>query len=395
MRRDDIRSLIKTQGLRSVVEAVHSLLEGTELENGVKKKMNPNEFSIRAMWEGFVGDVEDTLPGQNENFMLQEEVNSTGFVATSRMLIANTVIAAYKDVPTIGDKLVTNMPSSKRFETIAGFTESEGLKDVNESMPYEDSGLGEKYVTSVAGKRGRIITVTEEAIMEDQTGQLLMRAQRIGKMAAIDKEKVIINGVVDVMGTVYRPNGTPTALYSTAAAGHGNLMGAAGAPAGFTAAVPLVDWSDIDEVEQFYPLSIKDDRAIGTKDPIIWNPTTLLVPNAKKATAMRLRNATEIRIKTDSGNTNTVFSNPYAAAFDVLSSPFIATTGISGAAADWYYGNFKDQFFWQDVWPVQTFAQGANSDEAFRRDIVAAYKVRYLGNIFVMDHRHVVKVKAA
>lgn len=391
MRRDDIRLLVKTQGLRSVVEAVNCLLEGTTLENGVKIKMRPDQFSIRELWEGFVGDVESTLPNQSES-LIQEEVNSSGFVATSRMLISNTVITAYNGVPTIGGNLVTNMPSSKRFETIAGFTESEGLKDVNESMPYEDSGLGEKYVTSQVGKRGRLIYVTEEAIMEDQTGQLLMRAQRIGKMAAIDKEKTIINGVVDKFGTVYKPSGAATALYATA---NGNLMGTAGAITGFTTAAPLIDWSDIDEVEQFYSQSIKDDRAIGTKDPIIWNPTTLLVPPAKKATGLRIRNATEIRIKTDSGNTNTVFTNPKAGMFEVLSSPFIATTGLAGAAADWFYGNFKDQFFWHDVWPIQTFAQGANSQNAWERDVVAGYKIRYLGGVFAMDNRHVVKVKAA
>jgi hypothetical protein len=392
MRRDDIRGLVKTQGVRSVVESINNLLEGRTLENGVKIKLRPDQFSIRELWEGFVGDVEETLPSAGGESLIQEEVNSTGFVATSRLLIAATVIAAYNSVPTIGDQLVTDMPSKKRFETIAGFTESEGLKDVNESMPYEDSGLGEKYVTSQVGKRGRLIYVTEEAIMEDQTGQLLMRAQRIGKMAAIDKEKTIINGVLDKFGTVYKPSGTATGLYSTT---HGNLMGTAGAVTGFTTAVPLVDWSDIDEVEQFYPLSIKDDRAIGDQDPIIWSPDTLLVPNAKKATGLRIRNATEIRIKTDSGNTNTVFTNPKAGMFNVLSSPFIASSGVAGAAADWYYGNFKDQFYWHNVWPVQTFAQGANSQNAWERDVVAGYKVRYLGGVMAMDFRHVVKVKAA
>jgi hypothetical protein len=392
MRKDDMRSLVKTQGWRSVAGAVEAILEGRKLENGATIKMRPDQFSIREMWEGMVGDVEETLEAAGGESMIREEVNSTGFVATSRILIANTVLAAFNSVPTIGDQLVTDMPSKKRFETIAGFTESEGLKDVNESMPYEDSGLGEKYVTSLVGKRGRLIYVTEEAIMEDQTGQLLMRAQRIGKMASIDIEKTRIHAVLDKFGTVYKPNGTAEAMYSTA---HGNLMGTAGAVTGFTTPVPLIDWSDIDEVEQFYPLSVKDDRAVGEQDPIIWNPNVLLVPNAKVATAKRIMNATEIRIRTDSGNTNTVFSNPKANMYTVLSSPFIASSGVVGANADWYLGNFKDQFFWHNVWPIQTFAQGANSQNAWERDVVAGYKVRYLGGVFAQDYRHVVKVKAA
>jgi hypothetical protein len=391
MRKDEIRSMVKSAGLRPVLGTINDLLEGAELDNGVKIKMTPNQFSIRELWEGLVGDVEDTLDAGGEN-ILREEVNSTGFVAATRMLISNTVMKAYTELPTIGDKLVTDMPSKSRHETIVGFSEVEGLKDVNESMPYEDSGLGEKYVTSEAGKRGRLIYITEETIMEDRTGQILVRAQRLGRSARIDKEKTIINGVMDRYGTVYRPNGTPTALYSTT---HGNLMGTVGAIAGYTTAEALVDWSDIDKVQQFHPASIKDDRQIGTQDPILWNPTQILVPNGLRATAMRIRNAVEVRMLTDSGNTQTIFTNPVAGMFEVLSSPYINFTGISGVTADWYYGNFPEQFFWHNVWPIQTFSLGSNSFQAWERDVVAGFKVRYLGAVFAAEHRHVVKVKGA
>lgn len=392
MRRDEIRQMVKSSGVRPVLEAINCLLEGTTLENGAKYNMRPDQFSIRELWEGFVGDVEDTLPSAGGESILREEVNSTGFVAVSRLLINNMIIKAYNEVAAIGEKLVTNMPSKTRFETIAGFTEAEGLFTVDESKAYEDSGLGEKYVTSQAGKKGRLIYITEEAVMEDRTGQILIRAQRIGRSARIDKEKTIINGVLDKFGTVYRPSGTPTALYSTANA---NLMGTAGAITGFTTAEPLVDWTDLDKAEQFHAQSIKDDRQIGTQDPILWNPNQLLVPNGLRSTALRIRNATEIRTLTDSGNTTTIFTNPKAGMFEVLSSPYINFSGIAGATVDWLYGNFPEQFFWHDVWPIQTFSLGPNSAQAWERDIVAGYKVRYLGGVFATDHRQVVKVKAA
>lgn len=393
MRRDDIRALVKSAGLRAAVETFRDLLEGVELDNGAKlPKLQPETVSIRTLWEGFVGPAEETLPSYMDELAaldLKEEVNSTGFVATSRMLINAMVIDAYNSIGGIGSQLVTNMPSNHRHEVIAGFTESEGLKEVKEGMDYEDSDIEEKFVTADAIKKGRLIYITEEAIMEDRTGQLLSRCRRIGQKAAIDKERTIINGVLDTTGRVYKPSGVPTALYSVA---NGNLVGDAATPdynsLGFNTPIALEDWESIDLVKQFHPLSIKDDRAMGEKEPLLWTPKFVLVPPAKEATAKRIVNATEVRVTTNT-NTRTIFNNPVAGLYSTLSSVYITNS------ADWYFGNFKEQFFWQDVWPIQTFSLGPNSNEAWRRDVVAGYKVRYLGGIFATDHRHVLKIKGA
>jgi hypothetical protein len=389
MRRDDLRQLVKSAGIRTAVETFRDLLEGEETENGHKEPaLKLEDVSIRALYEAFVGDPHETLPSQRDELEwldIKEEVNSSGFVASSRMLINAAVIKAYDGIKGIGDQLVTNAPSNTRHETYVGFTEAEGMKEVKESMPYEDSDIAEKYVTSDAIKKGRLVYVTEESIMEDRTGQLLLRAQRIGRNAAIDKEKTIIQGVLDINGNVYKPSGSATSLYSTA---NGNLMGTAGAVTGYTSAVPLTDWEDIDKVTIFYPLSIKDDRAMGVQEPIMWDPKILLVAPSKNATAKRIMNATEVRLTTNT-NTRTIFNNPVAGLYTVLSSVYITN------AADWYIGDFKEQFFWQDVWPIQTFTQGANAENGFLRDVVAAYKVRFLGGVGAWDTKSVVKVKGA
>lgn len=395
MRRDDIRTLVKSAGVRTAVETFRDLLEGVELDNGQKlPKVEPESVSIRALWEGFVGDPRDTLPSQMDELDwmdLKEEVNSTGFVATSRMLINAMVIKAYDSLAGVGSQLVTNMPSNTRHETIVGFSEAEGLKEVKESEDYSDSDIEEKFVTADAIKKGRLVYVTEEAIMEDRTGQILGRARRIGLNAAIDKEKTIIAGVTDATGKVYKPSGVPTALYSVA---HGNLVGDAATTdylsLGYATAIPLTDWEDVEKVVQFHPLSIKDDRAIGEKEPLLWLPKQIFTAPAKSATAKRIINATEVRVHSGaSDKTRTIFNNPIAGQYTPISSVYVSN------AADWYIGNFPDQFFWQDVWPIQTFSLGPNSPEAWRRDVVAGYKVRYLGGIFATDHRHVLKVKGS
>jgi hypothetical protein len=395
MRRDEIRNLLETAGPRRVLATIDALIEGHTLENGQKYKLSPDQFSLREIWEGTVGPCEDTLPSQNGDSLMQEAINTTMFTNIIRLLISKTVIAAYDSLPTIGDSLCTTVKASRRLENIAGFTEAEGMKDVLEGAPYEDSSIGEKYVTATAGKRGRLVSVTEEMIMEDQTGQLLMRAQRIGEQAKVDKEIAILSGVMDKGNQVYRPSGTATPQYSTTL---GNLVGDAGSYAGFTSPLPLVDWLTIDKLQQFHPLSISDDRQMGVAQPILWNPTQLLVPPGMNATALRIVNATEVRVTTTgavSGDNRTTFTNPAKGMFTVLTSPLMLRLGISDAATAYFYGDFKKQFIWREIWPIQTFSQGRDSESAFERDVISRFKVRYLGGLNSVEHRWVLKVKAA
>jgi len=393
MRRDEIKQLLETENPRRVLATIDALLEGVTLENGAKYILRPDQFSIREIWEGTVGPCEETMP--SNEVLMQEAINTTMFTNIIRMLISKSVIAAYDGLPTIGDSLVTTVKASRRIENIAGFTEAEGLKDVLEGAPYEDSSIGEKYVTTTAGKRGRLVSVTEEMIMEDQTGQLLMRAQRIGEQAKVDKEIAILSAVMDKGNAVYRPGGTPTALYSNA---NGNLVGDAGSITGFTAALPLVDWLTIDKLQQFHPLSISDDRQMGVAQPILWNPTQLLVPPGMQSIALRISNATEVRVTTTgvaSGDNRTTFTNPMKGAYTTVTSPLMLRLGIADAATAYYYGDFKKQFIWRELWPIQTFSQGRDSESAFERDIISRFKVRYFGGVNALAHQWVLKVKAA
>ena len=76
---------------------------------------------------------------------------------------------------------------------------------------------------------------------------------------------------------------------------------------------------------------------------------------------------------------------------EVLSSPFLDEQG-GEAAYDWYLGDFKKQFVWTEIWPVQTFLQRAESEAAFERDVVLRVKVRYFGGISAVDTVGVTKV---
>ena len=408
MRAGDIRDMVRTWSPQGFVRVFAELLEGRDQSGKEVPKLKAEDVSIRALWEGMVGPVDETLQmarrgGDRFNYIdvQQEAVESTGFPSATGVLIASKVIEGYNAPGYIGDDLVTVMPSRLKSERIVGFTSLEGPQEVPEGAPYGESGFTEKYVTTETAKKGRILEITEEAIFFDQTGQILMRAQRLGEMTRDEREEIIVAGVLDVGGAagvgsykpVYRPGGTAVALYS---AGNTNYL---------ATATPLVDWTDVDEVLQYHAENVKDDRAVsGERRPIIWMPKIILVARKLAGTGARILSATEVRSGdiTAGAGVQTISGNPLAnivSGLTVKSSALIDyLAGVAGSAYDdsddWFVGDFKKQFVWQEIWPLQTFRAPESDDARFRRDIVARFKVRYYGGIAAIDHRYVMKVNA-
>lgn len=410
MRVADIKSMVKEFTPLGFVRVLTGLLEGRDYATGAEiPKLDANKVSIRALWEGMVGPCEETLEiaqghaGGSLRYIdgvmhVQEAIDSTMFPTATGLLIAAKVIEGYDAPGYIGDSLVTVMPSKLKSERMVGFTSLEGPMEVGEGMPYPESGFGEKYVTTETAKKGRILEITEEAIYFDQTGQVLLRAQRLGEQTRLEREEVILAGVVDAGGAagvgnykpVWRPSGVAAALYSHAA--NTNHL---------TAVTTLVDWTDFDEVLRYHADNMRDDRAVtAERRPIVWMPRQVLVSRRYVATATRILSATEVRTGDGASNSaQMISSNPLQnliPGIRVISSPlidYIATvTGSQyGDAADWFMGDFPKQFIWQEIWPVQTFRAAQNDDAEFRRDIKARYKVRYYGGIAAIDTKYVIK----
>jgi len=402
MRANDIRDIYRAVGDRGFSTMVCDLLEGKDQSGRTVPKKRAEDFSIRALWEGLVGPVGETLPNYSGgsgrfNFIeMQEAVDSTMFPNVMGVLISAKVIDGYNMNAMIGDQLCTTMTSKLRSERLVGFTSLEGPLEVPEAMPYEESTFGEKFVTTDTAKKGRILEITEEAIYFDQTGQLLMRASRLGEMAREERELVILSGVLDVgsgaLGykDVYRPAGVATALYSTA---NQNLV------AGNN---PLVDWTDIDAALLWQSLNVTDDRVVAAdRLPIPMIPRVVLVGRGLIGTLSRVLSATEHR--STSGTETLITGNPLtgiAPGLVPLTSPFINTlAAVAGSryddANDWFIGDPKRQFIWQEIWPLQTLRAMQNDEAQFRRDIMARFKVRYFGGFAAIDTKYWLKVNAA
>jgi len=393
MRGQDLKNLIEAHGKPRVVKL---LIEMLDLPEGDKRRARPDDFSLKELWEVIVGPVGETLRyaqsqkgfidleqiGQNSD-LKEAAVNSTLYQVLAGNIIAETMIDAYNRVDHIGDKLVNVKKTKQRYEKVAGWSPGDGVKTVLEGQPYEQVGMGHKFVgTGEVFKKGVILPITEEAIFYDNTGTILEQADQIGEDARLDREKTILRAVLGV-DTSYFPSDAGTSLYSSGTPQH----------------VPsnaLSDWKNLEAIENSLADTVDEQG-----EQIIITPKILLVPQALKMTAKNIINATEIREKEDSAGATTkretVSANPVQGAYEIVSSPLIhaiqeaAGTSSSIAKSNYWLGDFKKQFVWKELWPIQVLRNKEGNINSFEKDVVAEFKVRYIGGIYAKDDKYVAK----
>lgn len=390
-----LRPLIDSLGPEGFYHKVCQLLN--------ERKLTVDDFSYHELAEatGVLPELrrvrEFTPHTTHVPTLLRESSPGVGtnlFQVVTGELLGRKVIEGYEDDSGfIGDKLVTVIPSRYRNQKLAGFKALAGPTEVPEGHPYEESTFEEKYVATDETKQGRILSINEELIAFDQTGEINRRALALGYYLRQERERTIVRAVTDADYAsgkfVYRPNGTGQQLYK-ANGSNRNWIGSGNTTStSFNAAVPLVDWTDIDFALRYRATEVKDDRIDGTARPIVMPVKQLLVPESLRGSALSIINSTEIN--TTNGDNEARVANPVHNLVEVLSSPFIDEQG-GQAVNDWYLGDFKRQFVWTEIWPVQTFLQRNDSQAAFDRDVVLRVKVRYFGGLSATDTVFVTKV---
>lgn len=358
--RGHIINLFENYDHKAVVE---KLVEG--LGNG---SIDPVDVSLRELWEATVGPVSRSLSmtGADEA-EIQEALTTSVFPKASSALIQQAILAGYDEIPTIGDNLVTRIPSRMKNETFLGFNDSDRIEEVGEGEEYPRRGITERYYTGHNRKFGGMVEITEETILFDQTGQILGRATDLGRNAAEHRERMIIQKVTDQNPTtdpVYRPSGTAEALYSTGNSSleASNSFGEAG----------------LSTVKN----NFDNKTAPSTGKPIGVVPKHLLIPSELEIQAWKLLNSLQ-----ESETANNAL-NFFRGRYQILSSPYMPDT------TSWFLGDFPRQFRYTDVIPMQVTRAPLSQEDMFERDIRAKVKVRYMGDVVAIDERFVVKSTA-
>lgn len=360
------------------------------------KKLKAEDISYRALAEACANM--QPLPNYRSLSESNPGIGSSLFQTITAELIARQVTAGFENAAGfIADQLVTVSPTKNAATKLVGMTALQGGLTVPEGQEYPESAWNEKSVGAKETKVGRILSISEELIWSDQTGEINRRAQGLGFFVRQTRERAIIRGITDADSAdyAYRPIVagvvTPTQLYKTNGSQYNWIGSGNTTSSSFNAAVPLVDYTDVDFARRYRATEVKDDRGDEGKRAIMMQAPVLLVPESLRATANRICNATEIRDIQSA--TTTVAANPHSE-ITPLSSPFIDEQG-GQAVNDWYLGDPKKQFVWTEIWPVGVFVQDRNSPASFERDVAVRLKVRYWGGISATDTVWFTKIDGA
>jgi hypothetical protein len=346
-----------------------------------KKEVTVQEVSFQDLFETLVnydGRINLRLDRPER---VAEAMASSSFPVITRQLLHPTVIAAYELAYGDTGQLVTEIPVARDEEKLAGFTDPQGLERVGQLMPYEESVLDEKYVLLKSFKFGRIISLSREMILFDQTGQIVERARRIGEMAGYHKAEFIIKKACSLTTVAITNeaanqslfwNGTARTMYANDHSSfdvqtNDNLQTTAFSTAGIKASMLLLRKMK-NQVGQFINVSL---------------PIDLLIPPDLEEDAWMLANSEHQYDNAENAK------NPYKNKFNIIISSFLTD------AEDYYIGNFKKQTYWGTVWPIETSEQASNSEKAFENDIVSRFKVSYFGGCNTVDYKYVVKSESS
>lgn len=353
------------------------------------KELRPEDFSVAQLFEEFVEDGREILRawrrGEDGPPLTNSErlAEAAGYVSTALFtnitgpIIFSAVHEGYNLPELVFSRLVPTQPTQFNGEKIPGMMRlGDESEIVNEEDNYPELGIGEDWIeTPETVKRGGIVSLTKESIFFDRTGLLIQRAREVGEFLGVNKEKRIIDAVIDENSTKhrYKWRGTTYATYQTSSP----WINVKGSNA-------LVDWTDIDAAEQLFDAMVDPY----TGEPILVTPKHLIVTRQLLYTARRIVSATEIRTATDTGATTTIAGNPVTP-YEIVTSQLLASR--MGTDTNWYLGDIGKAFRYMENWSLTTEEQGQSSDAAFERDLVMRFKASERGAAATFEPRAMVK----
>ena len=379
----DLKRQVELNGAEPTVALLSEALEERELR--------PEDFSVRELAEAFVSRewVQSMNPRHNGTFnTFMEAAGNTTTGAFSNIISQityNALLNAFQSEQFVFTPLVTNIPTEFNGERIAGIG---GIGDDMEVIPegqgYPLVSPNEDYIdTPPTRKRGAIVALTREAVFFDRTGRLLEEARRVGQFLGLNKEKRIIDAVIDenagavsamLGGHRYHWKGTSYATFQGTTPWINTVANGG-----------LVDWTDVEAIE----LLFADITDPSTGEPVLVIPKHLIVTPQLVHTARRIINATNIRVAAGgfptSGNVYQTDGPNTLDSYQIVSSRLLKAR--LGTDTSHFLGDISQAVCYMENWPLQLSSMGAGSEDEFNRDIVAKFKASERGAAYVREPR--------
>lgn len=396
---------IKARELKRMIEDKGEKFVHAHLSEALQsKQLRPEDFSIQDLWCALVPDGREIMetwnPRKSGGFEYLQEagdaIKTSDFSNITGPIIYSKIMEAAQNEEFVFTKIVPTVPtrlSGEKMPGISGLGDQAGI--VAEADPYPLAGVTEDWVeTPATTKRGFIVPITKEAIFFDRTNLILDRASKVGESLGMNKEKRIIDVIVDENTTAgrYKWKGVTIATYGDNSGTHtwDNLA----------ASTALADWTDINAAEQLLANMVDPN----TGEPIVSTGANMIIVTPElAATAFYILNATSMTAAVGGFNASatvfhsqsptpigrTQFSSPYT----VATSRYLPTRMATDTS--WYLGNPSRAFAYMENWPITVTQAPPNSEAEFTQDIVTRYKVSERGATATIEPRLMVKATVA
>ncbi len=398
---------------------LQDIQEALELgSHGKPGGLTYNDFSLRDLAEECIFDqhgdnvgyrfVKDMCnPGSSVGAMSLQEaftaVDSTAFLGLSEQLLVRAVLDAFRNPAFVLSNLIRSVPTPfTEGELIPGMTlprnpekDREDALELNELEEYKVLGFGEEYIQMPATKkRGAIIALSREMIFRDRTGLAVRRAQYVGTILGLSKERRLTDVVIGAVNPYKEQRKGQTSLTSRNT--YYSLADTSEPWVNHLDGNDLIDYTALDAAEELF----QDMVDPNTGEPILITGRQLMYMPAKRSSVFRVLNATEVRDVTNT-NTTTLFPNPIRPVSQAFESIWAYKRlqdklGVSAADAQgyWFYGDMTNAFEYLENWPIEVSRQAPGADAEFWQDIVTAFKASERGVAAVIEPRRVVRCRS-
>lgn len=329
--------------------------------------VTPDDFSIRDLAAHFIVDSHgepiglsalESLCRTDRILESDAALTTSAFAVITRQLL-NTAVGEGHQLPSFilsaaVPTLRGNREQTRVVDVSLPLKEGKSV-EVEEGQEFPLVGMyGEYAKTPITKKRGAIVAITKEAVLADDTGQILDRARRVGELIGLEKEIALTDYVVGAISDSVTEKRVGDSAEVTK-----NLFYDSGDSERWTneQVNALVDWTDIDVAEHLF-LGI---TMPGSGHPPVLTQRTVLTPPQLRSTASRILNATETR-STETGDS---ISNTVAAANPIrdlglrhlVSALVYARMVAAGidedeAAGTWFYGDMQRAFRYYENWAL-------------------------------------------
>jgi hypothetical protein len=342
-----------------------------------------DNFSLRTLFECLVTTPDGEPCGaallremgrSREGGVLMEAggdaVTTANFSNVIGQMSYGTVLAKFDSPIYIGGDLLAQVPADTQMPImVPGITMiGDVAAKVGENEDYPVIGFGQQYITLPRiDKEGFILAITEEAVREDKTGQVMERLNGGAEAMAIAVEKERLNCILGVTSTYSRNGGPVQATYAdTHTQGDFDNLVATNA---------LTDFTNVQASDLAFSLVTDPD----TGEPIGFpNGIEMVVPWNLRIPAWRVMNADLVRTGNLAGSQVLVQSGNPLTALGMASKPYSNqyVSSIVGNSTTWFRGDFKGAFVERVYWPTQVVQETPNSGVGFSRDVISRTKVR-------------------